>query len=320
MYTTLIGALGLFLLGMWMMTEGLKLAGGQALKRLLGKWTSTRMKGIASGILVTALVQSSSAVTVATIGFVNTGLMSFSQSLWVIFGSNVGTTFTAWIVTIFGLKVDIGGFTYLMIGVGAILRVFAPRERGKALGMAVAGFGILFLGISELQSAFSGFADSPLFSELLAGGKHQVILGLVAGIVLTVLTQSSSAAIALVLTALASTLINLETAAAAVIGANVGTTSTAMISVIGATANAKRLAVAHLAFNLLTGVVAFLILPLFLQLVLFIAKVGYLGTEPTIILAIFHTLFNVMGVLLMWPITARLVVLLQRLFIRSDGR
>lgn len=317
-YSLFFGALGLFLLGMWMMTEGLKLAGGQALKHLLGQWTSTRVRGLLAGTLVTALVQSSSAVTVATIGFVNTRLMSFNQSLWVVYGSNVGTTFTAWIVTIFGLKVDMGGLTYFLIGVGAVLRVFARYERGKAFGMAIAGFGILFLGISQLQSAFAGFAKSDIYINYMGTGNYGILWGVLSGLILTILTQSSSAAIALVLTALSSSVIDLQTAASAVIGANVGTTSTAILSVLGATANAKRLAIAHLIFNLLTGSVALLILPVFLAMVMLIASIGFLGSDPTILLAIFHTLFNVTGVCLIWPLTPSLAAFLQHLFQRTD--
>src|SRR5690606_31198883 len=155
MLFNLIGSLGLFLLGMWLMTEGLKLAGGKALEHVLGTWTSSRRRGLATGISITALVQSSSAVTVATIGFVNAGLMSFSQALWVVFGSNVGTTLTAWIITFFGFSLNIDAYTFPLIGIGAALHIFSPYQRGKALGMALAGFGLLFMGIGSLQENFS---------------------------------------------------------------------------------------------------------------------------------------------------------------------
>ena len=124
MLFSLMGSLGLFLLGMWLMTEGLKLAGGRALETLLGQWTSSRLRGLATGVLITALVQSSSAVTVATLGFVNAGLMTFQRALWVVFGSNVGTTATAWLVTFFGFSMKIDALTFPLIGVGAALRTF----------------------------------------------------------------------------------------------------------------------------------------------------------------------------------------------------
>jgi phosphate:Na+ symporter len=309
----LIGSLGLFLLGMWLMTEGLKLAGGEALQRLLGRWTSSRLRGLAAGVLVTALVQSSSAITIATIGFVNAGLMAFQQSVWVIFGSNVGTTLTAWLVTLFGFSVDIEAFTFPLFGLGAFLRAFSPYKRGQAMGMALAGFGLLFMGIDALQGTFSGLADTVDFTRFAGSGLSGALLGFFIGFILTVAAQSSSAAIALILTAVASGLVDINISIAAVIGANVGTTSTALISTISATANAKRLAFAHVTFNLITGVVALLLMPVFL---LFAPTA--IGPENyqslTVFLAIFHTCFNLMGVVLMVPIEPWLSNRLQKMF------
>ncbi|MCW8194877.1 Na/Pi cotransporter family protein [Proteobacteria bacterium 005FR1] len=303
----LLGSLGLFLLGMWLLTEGLKLAGGKALEGLLGQWTSSRIRGLASGVLITAIVQSSSAVTVATIGFVNAGLMKFQRALWVVFGSNLGTTFTAWIVTFFGFTVKVDAFTFPLIGVGAALRIFSPYERGKALGMAMAGFGLLFMGIEALKNSFAGFAGQLDVQTLFAGGGLQVVWGLVVGLVLTLVTQSSSAAIAIILTAVASGVAGLDAAAAAVIGANIGTTSTAFIATIGATANAKRLAWAHVIFNALTGAVALVLLPLFIRLTDSVTtSTDPAGGDITVLLAIFHTGFNLLGVLLMLPAEPRL--------------
>ncbi len=306
MLFNLMGSLGLFLLGMWMLTEGLKIAGGHRLGVLLGHWTSNRKRGLVSGILITGLVQSSSAVTVATIGFVNAGLLKFKQAIWVVFGSNVGTTLTAWIVTLLGFSMNIEAATFPMIGVGAALRIFAPQERGKAFGMALAGFGLLFMGIDALQDSFSLHASRLDIESLLAEAKYKTLLTLGIGFMLTLLTQSSSAAIVIILTAVASSVIAVDSAAAAVIGANVGTTSTALIASIGATANAKRLAWAHVAFNGLTGVVALIMLPLFWAVTSGIG--GMLGVEDnyTMMLAIFHSCFNIFGVLLIWPLEPRL--------------
>lgn len=314
MLSNLAGSLGLFLLGMWLMTEGLKLAGGRALESLLGKWTSSRVRGLAAGVLITALVQSSSAVTVATIGFVNAGLMTFQRALWVVFGSNVGTSFTAWIITLFGFSLKIDAFTFPLVGIGAALRIFGPNERLKALGMALAGFGLLFMGIQALQENFGDHAHNINIEGLLAGSSFQTLWALAIGFLLTLLTQSSSAAIAIILTAVASGVVGVQAAAAAVIGANIGTTSTALIATLGATAQAKRLALAHVGFNVLTALVALLSLPLFWLLVEKIAVI--MGTEGnnTLMLAIFHTCFNLLGVLLMWPIEPRLSRRLLRLF------
>lgn len=314
----LIGSLGLFLLGMWLMTEGLKLAGGRALQNLLGRWTSTRLRGLAAGLLVTALVQSSSAITVAAIGFVNAGLLTFQQSVWVIFGSNVGTTMTAWLVTLFGFSVDIDAFTFPLFGVGAFLRVFSPAKRGQALGMALAGFGLLFMGIDALQSTFTGLESQLDVAALNRPGFLSILLGVGLGFFLTLVTQSSSAAIALILTAVASGVAGLNLAAAAVIGANIGTTSTAMLASIGATPNARRLALAHVAFNLITAMVAVLLLPLFTGMAGAVADTRS-SAGLTFLLALFHTAFNLLGVLLMWPLEPVLSRRLLRLFEKPAG-
>ncbi|WP_197414353.1 Na/Pi cotransporter family protein [Lacimicrobium alkaliphilum] len=298
----ILGALGLFLIGMWMMTEGLKVAGGKALEQLLGQWICNRRRGFVAGVLVTGMVQSSSAVTVATIGFINAGLMTFSQSVWVIFGSNVGTTFTAWLVTIIGFKLDFTAITLPLIGIGALMKVFSPRVRGQSLGMALAGFGLLFMGIASLQQSFSGIQIAP--DRMMQFVNSPVLIGLTLGIVLTIVTQSSSAALAIILTASATGIAQLEMSAAAVIGANIGTTSTAIISGFGASSSAKRLVLAHILFNLLTGAVALLVLPVLLW-----SAGDYLTTQANALpmtLAIFHSGFNILGVLLMLPVEPHL--------------
>lgn len=313
-----LGALGLFLLGMWLMTEGLKLAGGHALETLLGRWTRDRKRGLAAGMLVTALVQSSSAVTVATIGFVNARLMDFRHSVWVIFGSNVGTTLTAWIVTLFGFNVKMDAITLPLIGVGAFMQVFARHERGRALGMALAGFGILFMGIDALKNNFTDIAGQLDLTLLSATGLSGIIWGFVIGLGLTVLTQSSSAAIAIILTAVASNMSGMTMAAAAVIGANIGTTSTALIATIGATAGAKRLAWAHVMFNVVTAAVALLMLPVFLAVLTLLVDDAGLGGNNSILLSAFHTAFNVLGVLLMWPLEPHMSRFLSARFTRQE--
>ncbi|MDY0068294.1 MAG: Na/Pi symporter [Porticoccaceae bacterium] len=316
----LLGSIGLFLLGMWLLTEGLKLAGGRALQHMLGRWTSSKRRALAAGVVVTALAQSSSAVTVATIGFVNARLMTFSRSVWVIFGSNVGTTFTAWLVTLFGLKFSVAALTFPMVGVGAFLRVFAPYQRGRALGMALAGFGLLFMGIDSLRESFAGVAEAGWVQALLSGDGNRLWWGFVIGFALTVLTQASVAAIAIILTAIASGLAGLDMALAAVIGANVGTTSTALMASLGATPNAKRLAWAHVLFNLLTGAVALLVLPVFMVVVDATPLGDHSASDLTYLVAIFHTFFNVLGVLVMWPLEPYLSRFLQRRFQRTRAR
>jgi phosphate:Na+ symporter len=309
----LLGGVGLFLLGMRLMTEGLKSAVGEALRGVLARSTRTPLRGIAAGALVTSLVQSSSAVTVATIGFVNAGLLSLSQALAITYGSNVGTTMTAWLVATVGFHLDLGALSLPLVGVGMGLRLFVPHGRLGSFGEALAGFGIFFLGIDALRTGFEGLGGQVELASLAAGPLH-VPLFVVLGFVLTLLMQSSSAALAIVLTATAGGVVSLGSGAALVIGANVGTTSTAALASIGATPNAKRVAVGHVAFNVTTGAVALLLLPLLLFGIVRGRAALSLDAEPAAVLAGFHTLFNLLGVALMWPLTGRLVRSLEARF------
>lgn len=308
------GGIGLFLLGMMLMTDGLKLAAGQALRHILREWTRTPLRGFFSGILITSLVQSSSAVTVATIGFVNAGLLGLLETVYVIFGSNVGTTMTGWLVAVIGFKVDVKALALPLIALGMLLKLVGGDKRRAALGTALAGFGLFFLGIDILKATFEGLGRDFPMAEWARGD----LLGMVAfvgiGFLLTLLMQSSSAAMAVTLTAAAGAVIPLSEAAAMVIGANLGTTSTAALAVIGATANAKRVAAAHVLFNLLTGVVAIVFVgPLLVGIDHGLGMVGVRGDIP-MLLALFHTVFNMLGVVLMWRLTPRLVATLEARF------
>lgn len=302
----LLGGIGLFLLGMTMMTDGLKLALGPSLARLLHVWTSTRLRGLFFGIFATALVQSSTAITVAAIGFVNAGLLPLGQSLWVFFGSNVGTTFTGWLVAVIGFKLKLETAALPLIGIGIMLRISGPETRRGALGNAIGGFGVLFLGIGFLQQAFAGGGSALNLSALSGYGIWSILAFILAGTALTVIMQASAAALAIVLTLAEAGVLPLPEAAAAVIGANIGTTATALLATIGATPNARRAAMAHVMFNLLTGVVAFLLLSPILQLIAHLRDWLELGNQPAISLALFHSIFNILGVLLMWPLTDHL--------------
>ncbi|MDO9126200.1 MAG: Na/Pi symporter, partial [Parvibaculum sp.] len=314
--TGLVGGLGLFLVGMWLMTEGLKVAAGPSLKTLLERWTNTRLRGLASGFALTALVQSSSAVTVAAIGFVNAGVLTLRQAVWVIFGSNVGTTMTGWIVATIGFNVNIEFLALPMIGAGMIVRLTAPGTARGALGEAVTGFGLFFLGVAVLKDTFGGIAAG-LPVDALAGGFFQDFLFVLAGFSITALAQSSSASIVVALSAVSGGLIGIETGAAMVIGANLGTTVTGLLAVLNATSNAKRVAAGHLIFNLATGVIALLILPGFVAVFAWISANGF-ELEPAATLALFHTLFNVFGVILFWGLTDRLIARLETFFVSEE--
>lgn len=310
----LIGGLGLFLLAVNMITDGLRLAAGSALRNILSKATLSPLRGILSGAGITAIVQSSSAVTVATIGFVNAGLLTLYQALGVVYGANVGTTATGWLVALIGFNIKIEAFALPLIGIGMILRLTGGDTRRSPLGLALAGFGLFFIGIDVLKEAFEGYATNVDLKRFTAEGVFGVLVFLVIGFFMTVLTQSSSAAIAITLTATTGGIVGPYAAAAMIVGANVGTTSTAVFSVIGATSNAKRVAAAHVIFNVGTGVVALILLPIMFGIVKSTSNLVGLEGIPVVTLALFHTTFNVLGVLLMWPVTSRLTNYLEQRF------
>jgi phosphate:Na+ symporter len=316
MVAELFGGVGLFLLGMALFTDGLKAAAGESLRRALVRFAGGPVSAFFTGAGITALVQSSSATTVATIGFVSAGLLSFPQALGVVFGANLGTTSTGWVVSLLGLKLSVAILAMPLVGAGALMRLLL-RGRGASVGLALAGFGLIFLGIDALQSGMKGlaetltpatFPDDTVFGRLLLAA---------IGLAMTVIVQSSSAAVAMTLTALHAGRISLEQAAALVIGENVGTTVTAVIASIGGSVAAKRTALAHVLFNLVTGIVAFAFLPLFVRAASAIAS--ELGGEPgATSLAAFHTAFNLFGVAMFLPFTGRFAALVSRL-VRERG-
>jgi phosphate:Na+ symporter len=299
MVTNLLGGIGLFLLGMILMTDGLKALAGDALRQVLDRFVQGPLSALVSGAAATVLVQSSSATTLTTIGFVSAGLLTFPQAVGVIFGANLGTTSTGWIVSLLGLKLSIGVVALPLVGLGALARLLA-RDRVAAAGLALAGFGLIFVGIDTLQTGMQDLATRVTLSGL-GGGTVLGRLQLVAvGFAMTVVMQSSSAAVATTLTALHSGAIDLAQAAALVIGQNVGTTVTAGLACIGASTAARRAAVAHILFNLLTGAVAFALLSTFVRIA--VALMGGFEAQPgALTLAAFHTLFNLLGVALLLP-------------------
>lgn len=311
--SSLAGGIGLFLLGMHLMTQGLRQAAGQSLKDALNAATRSRLKGLLSGTLITALVQSSSAVTVATIGFVNAGLLSLAQSVAVIYGCNIGTTMTSWLVAMIGFKIKISAFALPLVALGMLFNLAAPKEKWRQLGFALAGFGVFFIGLDFLKVAFDGLESS---IDLSGAQQHSLslLIFLLAGFALTFLMQSSSASMAITLSLAATGAITMTSAAALVIGANLGTTSTAILAVIGATPNAKRIAAAHVTFNLITGIVGFALLLLFSDTINQLNQ----WIEVVTLLALFHTLFNVLGVAIMWRLTDPMVAFLQTRFRSSE--
>lgn len=318
---SLLGGLGLFLLAVGMMTDGLRLAAGSSLRNILAYWTDSSLRGVLSGLFMTAIVQSSSAVTVATIGFVNAGLLSMRQTLGIIYGANIGTSMTGWLVAVVGFNFNIQAFALPMIGIGMLIRLLNQSEsRLSFLAFALVGFGLFFVGIDILKSAFEGIVAGFDVTHFAMDGIKGMAIFLLLGVVMTVLTQSSSAAIALTITAAASGMLSLNSAAAMVIGANVGTSSTALLTTIGATANAKRVAWAQVIFNLVTALLAVFILPVLFYLIQWLSGVFDLETHISIKLALFHTVFNVFGVLCFLPINNIFAHFLDRRFVAHEEK
>lgn len=306
-----LGGLGLFLLGMLVMTEGLRGLVGERLNRALARVTAGPLSGAASGAAMTALLQSSSATTVAAVGFVSAGLLTFSQALGVIFGANLGTTLTGWLVALLGLKLQLGQVVFPLILVGALLRLFG-RGRWRDLGFALAGFAVLLHGISVLQAgmqAYQGMVTPADFPADTGLGRLQLVM---LGIAVTLITQSSSAGVATALTALYTGTISFPQAAALVIGMDVGTTVTAAIATLGGSVDTRRTGYSHVVYNLFTAAAALLMLSPYtwaLQKVLPDA----LSAHGELALVGFHSLFNLVGVLAILPFADRFAALMRRL-------
>lgn len=295
----LAGGLGLFLLGMALLTEGLRVMAGESLRRALVRFTGTPFKAFGSGALVTLLVQSSSATTVTVIGFVSAGLLTFPQALGVVFGASLGTTGTGWMVALLGLKVKLGLFALPLVALGSLLKLLGHGRRAT-LGTAVAGFALIFLGIDFLQDSMQGLGASIKAADLPSTGLQGHLLAVAIGMGLTVLMQSSSAAMAANLTALHTGTVNFEQAAALAIGAAMGSTVTGVLAALGGSVPAKRTALAHVLFHAGTGGLALALLPWYLR------GIGHAqsewGLEPgAVSLAAFHTSFVAAGVLLFLP-------------------
>lgn len=291
-----IGGLGLFLLGLNLLVEGLKGVAGPALRAGLARFTNSPLSGAVTGAAATALMQSSSVVTVMAVGFVSASLITFPQALGIIFGANVGTTATGWIVSLIGFKLDLSVALAPAAFVGVMLKVFGVGKVGRA-GWAIAGFGLMFTGLSVMQSVMAAFADhvSPAnFPPDTIIGRLQMV-GI--GVAMAIVMQSSSAGVATALVALSAGAISFPQAAALVIGLDIGTTITALLATIGGSAATRRTGLAHLVFNLLTAILAFVILPAWVALVSMWAELAD-ARQAHFALVGFHTTFNFIGAMI----------------------
>ncbi len=305
------GGLGLFLLGMVIMTDNLKKLAGDQIRSALFRFTKTPSSGALTGAISTAIVQSSSATTVAAVGFVGAGLMTFSNALGIIFGANIGSTTTGWMVALLGFNLSLDTLALPIILCGVMMRLFA-KGKWAHTGLAIAGFGLIFVGIATMQEAMVGMRDMIDFTRLPADTLMGQLQLLLLGLVFTVITQSSGAGVALTLTALFSQIIQFEQAAALVIGMDIGTTVTSLMATIGGTVGAKRTGVSHVVYNLMTAVLALLLIVPYSQAWGLISVNG-LADNAAIALVGFHTLFNTLGVILILPFARPFARLIEKL-------
>ena len=305
----LLAGLGIFMFGMFLMEESVKKLSGRAFKRLIREYTSGKIKSIFTGLFATSILQSSSAVSLMILAFVGAGIMSMENAIGVILGSNIGTTVTAWIVATIGFKVNIESFALPLIGTGGLGLIFLGKsEKYSNISKLLVGFGFLFMGLDYMKGSVEGFTSSFDVSTI---PNYGIIVYLGIGFVLTAIMQSSSATMAIILTMLHAQLIPFNSAAAMVIGANVGTTVTILLGAIGAVQVKKRVAFSHFAFNLITGFIGLLLLPLLTFVVL---KIFDPVEDAVLGLALFHTLFNIIGVLAFLPFIVLFAKLLTRVF------
>lgn len=328
-FLKLIGSLCVFLYGMKLMSEALQKVAGNNMRKILAAMTSNRIAGVLTGILITTIIQSSSATTVMIVSFVNAGLLTLVQSIGVIMGSNIGTTITAWLISILGFKVSMAEISLPLIGLSLPILFSAKRSR-KNWGELVMGFGLLFIGLEFLKNSVPDLHQHPELFTFLQNytdmGYGSYLLFLLIGTVLTVIIQSSSATVALTLIMCARGLISFDIAAAMVLGENIGTTITANLAALVANTTAKRAAFAHFLFNVFGVVWVISIFPLFLQLVTRLCIEINIGNpmESTaaipMALALFHSVFNIVNMLFLIGFSKHIAKLVTLIIPAKEGQ
>ncbi|MDE5899319.1 MAG: Na/Pi cotransporter family protein [Treponemataceae bacterium] len=310
-----LGSLGFLLYGMRLMSDGVQKSAGEKLQYALGRMTDSRFMGLLTGLVITMLIQSSGATTVMVVSFVNAGLLSLAQSVGVIFGANIGTTITAWIVSLFGFNFNISNFAVPVFGVGFFL-TFLKAQQCKNIGEAVMGFGLLFLGLGGLKEAFSfDPADLRFFQTIQNLGVLSILIGFVTGILITMLMHSSSAFTTIVIAMAFNNVVTWEVAAAMTLGSDIGSTIDAVLASIGASANARRAAVIHVAFNVFGTALALVFFRPLLALVSFMTP----GDNIAIRISMLHTVFKTLTTLVLLPLVDQ-IVRLSKIIIKDGKR
>ncbi|GMO40344.1 MAG: Na/Pi cotransporter family protein [Termitinemataceae bacterium] len=296
------GSLSFLLYGMKMMSDGIQKSAGKSLHRVMGFMTKNRVMAVLTGTLITCVIQSSSATTVMIVSFVNSGILTLPQAIGTIFGANIGTTFTAWIVSLLGFKLKIAAFAIPVFGIGFIISVI-KRLHKENLGQALMGFGLLFLGLEWLGDTIPQLDQQMIQTFLTKFSGHSgtnLIIGILAGTIITVILDSSSAVTALIITMAHNGLLTWEFSAALVLGSNIGTTTDVLFAQIGANTNAKRAAIVHVLFNVTGSIIVALIFNPFITFVDFLIP-GNPNENLPLHISMFHTIFNLSCTLLFLP-------------------
>ena len=314
-FKTIAAGIAIFIVGMLFMEDGFKLFTGGALEKVLKKTTDTVSKAILSGFVSTAIVQSSSLISVIAISFLSAELIALPQAIGIIFGSNIGTTATAWIVASFGLKIKISHYAMPMLVFGVVFTFFKTRSV-RGAGFILLGLGFIFLGIGYMKEGFDTLKQGIDLGQYAMEGYLGIFVYIMIGAIATVIIQSSSATMAIIITAVSTGQIEYVNAIALAIGANIGTTVTAVMGALTSNADGKRLAVAHFIFNLVTALFAVVFIYVLKDLVDVISKVVGIGDDEIAMkLSLFHTIFNIAGVLIVTPFVHKMVKFLNGLFI-----
>ncbi|MBT3196716.1 MAG: Na/Pi cotransporter family protein [Gammaproteobacteria bacterium] len=317
-FKEIAAGVSIFLFGMLFLEDGFREFTGGVLEKILRRTTDKLWKSVSFGVLSTTFMQSSSLVSVITISFLSAGLIGLSAGIGIIFGANLGTTTGAWLIAGFGLKVKISAYAMPMLVFGLIL-TFQKAKSLKGIGYILAGMGFLFLGIHYMKEGFESFKDTIDLAQFAVAGYPGLFLFAGIGVFATVVMQSSHATLVIIITALAAGQITYENALALAIGANVGTTITAILGSLGSNVDGRRLAGAHLIFNMVTGVVAIVFIYQIQEAVVWVSDaVGISADDYTLKLAIFHTIFNLLGVIIMLPFVNRLVIFLNKNFVNKE--
>ena len=316
---SILGSLGILLYGMKILSEGIQKSAGESLHKILGFMTGNRFSAVFTGLLVTAIIQSSGATTVMVVSFVNAGIMTLTQAIGVIFGANIGTTVTAWIVSLIGFSFDIASFAIPVFGLGFFMTCFQKWDK-KDLGEALMGFGLLFIGLGQLTNSMPSFDENSMtfMSVFTDRGILGLFAGLFAGMAVTVLLHSSSASTAIILTLSYKGILTWELAAAMVLGSNIGSTIDAILAAVGTKVNARRAALVHVLFNVLGSLIALCFFKPFLFLVDVIVP-GTVQENITAHIATLHTLFNVINTVIFLPFVNQIAALVTRLVKPKEG-